>query len=514
MRRLKTVITRIAVTTEREQRPSPKGPNITTTHTLLSMAALLAGMISFFAAGWEGFDNFRTFWVLAVTVLAYSVAQSWLVYRKERWMIYLNPTIHTALIGNFLLFVVGGSVFILPPEFGGFQGKVTSWMVLWMLLYLSGSVALWTGYWSGLAMGLSRTLRRSPLLHRVIRREFRVNSVLLWMFFGIGVASLLVQITLGIFGYSRDSVAALASVGIQQYLGLGSALVPFTLLVLALQFFSGGSGGRKPVVMLVIVLVFSVFSGFLSGFKSQVVMPILIVGLAYYVVHQRLAKWVLPIGLVLLFSAYSVIEPFRLARNDDSNFQSQSFFYIYESMFSPNDPYREHHAIDSAGKIAHFVNAQFVIPIWSEGLRYFSENEGLPEGSPDFLRNILIAPLLAVVPRVVWPDKPQSLEGNWFYVKVLGHSGSTSVSISGVTSLYFAGGWFAVLTGFFFLGVLQRALFRGLLAYGAGGLLIFLGMFSGLRGFNLYHALLVDLIRTIPMLIVLQYFLLRPVKKY
>lgn len=496
----------------RGRRAGSRGPDISITHALASSATMVITIGSFFVAIEGEFDNLHAFLVLAATVVAYSVVQSWLVYRKEGHLFFLNPVIHTALIGNFLLLVVGQSVFFLPLEYGGFRGEVTTWMVLWMLLYASASVALWTGYWSGFAVFFSSKLRRSPLLHRVVRREFRVNNVTIWVLLGLGIVSQFTMIALGIFGYSRDPALAAQSVGIQQYLTMGGSLIPLTLLVLALQFFSGRSSGNNPIGLFIVVFVFSVFSGLLSGFKSQVVMPILIVGLAYYVVYQKTPKWILPIGLVLLFFAYTIIEPFRAARNNDQDFQSQSFFYIYETMFSTEDSSLDVKTSDSTGKILHFVNAHFPIPRWSEGLRYISENEGLPEGSPQFLRNILIAPLLAVAPRAVWPDKPEAIEGNWFYVEVLGRRGMTSASMSGVTSLYFAGGWVAVLTGFFFFGVLQRVLFRGFLVYGAGGILIYLGLFSGLRGFNLLHPFIIDLIRTIPILIVLQYFIFRPIK--
>ena len=472
---------------------------------------MLAAVFGFAAESSGWLSNLQVFLLLAAAVLAYSVLQAWMVNRREGEFLYLNPTIHTALFSNVLLLGVGASLLVLPPEFGGFRGEVTHWMVLWMLLHLSGCIALWSGYWSRLSVVLVRRLQRSPLLHRMMRRELRVNSVLLWVLFALGVASEFTLIGLGIFGYSRDAAAAARSVGIQQYLSMGRSLIPLTLLVLALEVFWKRPKGRRPIFPLAMVFVISVFSGFLSGFKSQVVMPILIVGVAYYATRRRIPRWALPIFLVLLSAAFMVIEPFRDARQADESFQSDSFFYIFETMFDPQESQQGLKRPSAGEQLSQLVWSRFPIPLWSEGLRYVEENDGLPEGSPEFLRNILIAPLWAVVPRAVWPSKPQAREGHWFYVEVLGRSGESSVSTSGVTSLYFAGGWIAVLTGFFFFGVLQRWLFRGLLVYGAGGMLIFLGLFSGLREFDMYHSLLVHLIRTMPMLLVLQYFLLRPV---
>ena len=506
-------MTRIEAIADRGQRALPRSPAVIATHLFASALAILVALLGFIAETYGWLDNIALFLLLSATVLAYSVVQSWLVYRNEGQYFYLNPTIHIALLGNFLLLVVGGSTLAMPSKFGGFSGDITSWMELWMLYYVCGSVALWMGYWSWFSVVLVRKISRMPLLRSVIRRELRVRRVVLWVLLILGAVSQYALIKLGVFGFSQNPAATAKYANIIQYLTIGRGVLTFVLVVLAIQFFSGRSSGRKPIIMLILVFMFTVFSGYLSGFKSQVVMPVIIVGIAYYAVNQRVPKWVLPVGLLLLFSAYAVITPFRAARLDDRNFQSQSFFYIYETMFLPDKvPSLGGGAPSLAKKISHFLTAQFPIPLWSEGLRYVSEKEGLPEGSPEFLRNILIAPLLAAVPRIIWPDKPTSRNGNWFYVEVLDGYGETSVSISGVTSLYFAGGLVAVLAGFYFFGILQRALFRGLLTYGDGGMLILLGIFSALRGFDVYYVSLVDLFRTIPMMIVLQYFLLRPVK--
>ncbi|MFZ1547716.1 MAG: hypothetical protein WAT12_11565 [Candidatus Nitrotoga sp.] len=478
-------------------------------HLLWSTLALIGAIWTYLAAEAGQISYFSAYLTLNGIILGYCGAQAWLVYQKHPEKFLLNPTIHTAIVGNIFLLVIGGSGFILPMEWGGFIGELDIWFVMWMTLYAGGMVALWSGYWSRWAVKLGHRLRSSASLKRVLRPEFRVNPEVLWLFFGVGVACILAMITLGIYGYSRDPFQAERYVGIQQYLTIGRDLVPLVLLVLALQFFSGGQQGRRALLGLSVVFLISVFAGFLSGFKSQVVMPILIVGLAHYVVRDRIPNWMLPIGIVLLLSAYSVIEPFRDARKSDAQFQSQNLFYIVEVMFGTENASGTKDSPALQDKASHFVSAQSPIALWSRGLEYHAWHDGLPASAPGFGRNILLSPLLAVVPRAIWPGKPEAIYGNWYYVEVLGNFGETSVSISGVTSLYFVGGWPAVMIGFFVFGMLQRGLFQGLVPLGAGGVLVFLGLFSGLRGFEVFHVLIVDLLRTLPLMLLVQSLLLK-----
>ncbi len=449
--------------------------------------------------------NTEVFFALSILVCAYTGVQALQVYRSEGYLFFINPIIQFSLLGNYLLFVVGGSVYIVPQEYGGVPAKINDWMVLWLEFYVLGSVAVWLGYWSRVANGGARMLRRSRLMKRVVRPNLRINTTALWLIFGIAVFSTLGSIWLGIYGYSLDSALASRVVAFKQYITIGRSGLLLVLLVLALAFFAKPAGLRKGDSLYFVLAVCLLF-GFLSGFKSQVIIPLIILGLAHYVVHQRVPRWSLPVLLVAIFLAYSVIQPFRETRQTDANFQSTSVTYIFQSMFTPETSNR----VNSQNIVSHFLHAQFPVPLWAEGLRYHHEHDGLKSGDPQFARNILLAPVLAFVPRVVWPSKPVSFEGNWFYRKVLGRWGNTSVSISHVTSLYFAGGAIAIFAGFFLFGVIQRVFFFGLVGLGAGGIIVYLGLFSTLRTLGVYHVMLVDLLRYLPIMVLVQFFLLRP----
>ncbi len=482
---------------------------VTSTHLVSSFLAFGLGLMNYILWPRANAENEASFFIFVVIILGYSALQARLVYKRERDFFWLNPAIHFALIGNFMMFVVGGMVFVLPDDYRSYDGHVTPWMVEWIWLYLFGMIALWTGYWSPWAAELSRWVKTRPFLHRILRPEFRVNMATLWVLLSVGISAHLLRVFLGIYGYSTDHEQASSSQGFSQYLSLASSLVPLVLLIVSIRYFSSLKSTRKGHILLISLVLLSILMGFLSGFKSQVVMPILLVGVGYYVVHQRLAKWVVPVGLALLFAAYAVIEPFRIARKQDYSFESDNLFYITETIVSARAKGGgQSPALNE--QIAHFTAAQFPIPLWSRGLEYAATHESMPPTAPRFLYEILVSPALAIVPRFVWSSKPTLIHGAWYYEEVLGGAPGTSVSISAIVYLNFAGGLFAIVLGFFVFGVVQRVMFKGLIAYGAGGLLVFLMMLSSLRVLDVYYAYIITIIRLLPVALLLQYYLLKP----
>ena len=430
-----------------------------------------------------------------------------MVFECEPDYIWINPTIHFAVIGNVLMFIVGGLVLVLPDEYRANDVQVTPWMVEWTWLYLLGLVALWSGYWAPWTMEIAKLIRNSETFNKIVRREFRVNMPAAIVVLVTGVAASLGSISLGLFGYSSDSVALTENRNIAQILSIATSFIQLILVVLSIRYFMTPRNRRQGVAIVYVLLIVSIILGLLSGFKSQVVMPIILVGIAYYVVYRRVPIWIIPVALILLTIAYSIIEPFRVLRNTDPNFESNNVFYIAESMRPTRISDEDVPTWNE--RVAHFTAAQFPIPLWAAGLEYAASSDSLPVNSPRFLEDIFLSPVMAVVPRAMWPTKPEFSHGAWYYEEVLGGAPGTSVSLSGVVYLNFAGGVVAIIIGFFVFGVVQRALFQGFIGYGAGGLIVILVLLSALRGLDIYYAYIIAIVRFLPMALLLQYLLLK-----
>jgi hypothetical protein len=254
------------------------------------------------------------------------------------------------------------------------------------------------------------------------------------------------------------------------------------------------------------MLGYQVFFGFLSGFKNSVVQPFIIVAFAFYCYRNRFPRWLIPAIVIAVTAAYTVIEPFRIARYDNTDFSGTSIISIASTMTD----------IDNIKKLSSNANT----PVWlsviirnnltyvaSLGIEY-SANHSLSDDSPQFLKNILLAPVHAVIPRLLLPEKPIKNEGLWYSQKVVGHDLLNSVDMSPFTFLNFAGGPIAIIFGFLFIGVIQRGLFDGLRVYGAGGLIIIFGLLSTIGTIeSSFNSVIIGIIRLFPMLVVAQYVL-------
>jgi hypothetical protein len=206
-------------------------------------------------------------------------------------------------------------------------------------------------------------------------------------------------------------------------------------------------------------------------------------------------------------AGYVIIEPFREERNSNAAFDASSIASIAEALGAIS---RSGEGVVSATDVVTQAAGRIsLLHIGSLGIAHAGS---IPSGdaAPRFLDNLVLAPLLAVVPRIVWPSKPLQDVGAWYNREVLGNDHSSSAGMGPVTYLNYAGGATGVLIGFFVLGILQRGLFNGLRHFGKGGLVVLLGLLGTLSEIDsAFHVVFVSVIRVTPMLIVAQRILLR-----
>lgn len=486
-------------------------------HILLSLLAGLCLLPFYLSESPDGIQRPSTFLFLSFVVLAYSAAQAWLVYKIEGDLFWLNPVIHTALIGNVMSFAIGNITLFLPETLQdsvGFQG-LSYWTNYYAVLAIVASIGLWSGYWSPFSRTLGWTIRNSQFLKRYLRSEFAVRVPVVILLVIVSMLCRLTMISHGIYGYSSDLESLSRTAIFKQYLSIGGDLGVVALLAVSLQHFSQPVGRSNTPWLVWLILVYEIVCGLLTGFKSQVVVPLLVLVIAHYATRGRFPRWSLPAGLLLLGLAYAVIEPFRAVRNADPNFENTSLFYIAEAMSAPDQSFRNEDAEESwaTAALVHFTSTRLEASMASLGLEYASEHDELPSNSPEFLRDIFLSPAFAVAPRILWPSKPESFHGAWYHTEVIGLAGNTSIGMSPITYLYFAGKGLAVFLGFFAFGIVQRGSL-GLWGFGAGGVFVFLGLLSSLRmPDSIYYVFIISIIRYAPLLIFIQYFLFEPQKR-
>ena len=432
----------------------------------------------------------------------------------QRWLV--NPVVLCSLVTFVVGFGITNALYFLPEDVLlslYLRPDVTPWMNKLMLLVIVGAIAMWLGYWSRPAAALSAWLQRRQWLARILRRDFHVRSGVLGILIFSSLACRLIEISLGVYGYSADYDRLIELAAVRQYLNYGDGLGRLALVIAALQYYSPSSTPSAKA-WFAVVLAYEIFFGFLSGFKNEVAMPFVVVGLCKYL-RQGAVPWRWITLFVLAFvAAYVVIEPFRAARFGDSSFKGTSVTNIADTMLAAVESNGANPVnTDDVGIGLQFLNRTSMTYIASLGIE-FADTRSLPAGSPAFLQDILFAPLYALVPRVLWKSKETTRHGLWYWNEVMGLDSpdvKTAVGMSPFTYLYFAGGGIAVAIGFFALGILQRAWAERLLATASAGAIIvfFLSLRVMVSIDNVYYAIIVDLMRLVPAALLLQYAIFR-----
>jgi len=448
----------------------------------------------------------------SLLLVVYLYAECRNLWIREKKLFWINPVVLASIFTFVMAFGVSNVLYFFPEDvvdLVGLSPIVTPWMNQLMLLVVLGAVSMWVGYSSGIGRRMGMMLQRSRVLGKWMSPSFRVNRPVLFSCLAISLMAKLVAIKLGVYGYSSTFDQLMSAASYSQYLNLADSLGKLALLGIALQCFAFQGSTIADRYLLWLVLGYEIIFGFLSGMKSSVVMPVILVGIVYYSQRGRFPRWLIPSVVVGLMAAYAAIEPFRDERYANVGFVGTSLGSIVTTMTrARNVNANKGGEGDSTPlKILARLNLTY---IGSLGLEFAANHKELPRGSPAFLNDIILAPAHALVPRFLWNSKPLNTIGLWYTNQVVGFDHYTSTAMSPFTYLNFVGGPLAVIFGFLLVGILQRGLFDGLCHFGGGGLIVLLGLLGTLVDINsAFNSFFISLIRFPPILVVAQFVLLQ-----
>jgi hypothetical protein len=429
-------------------------------------------------------------------------------YVNPYWPI--NPVVLASFVTFVLQFGITNLLYFFPEDILtkiGSNHEVTEAMNYLMLLVLLGAFAMWRGYRSRISVAVSKVVSKNSGLNNIFKRSYHLRPFFLAACVGLSLLSRLGGIWLGVYGYSSEYSLLYDLAKYTQYLALGESLGKVALISIALQYYSQ-EVRKLPVLTLYTLLAYEVFFGLLSGFKSQIAMPFIIVGLCKFYQQRKFHVWVVGAVFISVIAGYLVVEPFRIVRYQDPGFEGRTVSGIYRSMLD-RDTFYEPTRDDLLSIFPKFISRINLTYIGSLGIEY-ADAGPLPDGSPDFLRNIFLAPAHAVVPRIIWESKPYQDIGQWYTRVVLGHNTLSSTGMSPFTYLYFAGGIVSVFLGFFFVGIAQRTWWDAFFHRGSGPALLFFGMLGALVVIDsAFDSFFVSLFRMTPLLLIVQYGLFR-----
>ncbi|TFH40025.1 MAG: hypothetical protein E4H01_17275, partial [Lysobacterales bacterium] len=257
----------------------------------------------------EWFPEEKVFIFLTLYIVGFTAMGAAWVYRERRSCLLIDPFVLSSLltfsigfgISNYVLLAEWDQVdYFLGTDAYRYLNKA-------MVLAYFALFSLWVGYRSAIGLWLTGKWTRSGITKRYFRREYQPDYRLISAFFVLSLFCRLLQVRLGVFGYSSESEQTLGLASYTQWLTIGANLGFLALLVVSLTWFQGQTD-RRAFYLLVAFLVYETIFGFLSGMKSAVVMPLVLVSIAFYYAKDRFPWKALFAGIALLYIAYAVIE--------------------------------------------------------------------------------------------------------------------------------------------------------------------------------------------------------------
>ncbi len=196
-------------------------------------------------------------------------------------------------------------------------------------------------------------------------------------------------------------------------------------------------------------------TGVFAGLKTFIVMPFLLIIIAGWLMRRLRMIQFVALAFAIWF-AYSVVEPMREAKNEEiSNTALGAFEYVVSSNgISLSDP---------SDVLESFLNR---VDLSKEAIRSLEVDQfGLMDIYNSRLEETYrLAPLLAVVPRTVWPDKPLATLGQDLSEALDEGIGTNSLTPSSPVASYLWAGFWGVtinsILGTFFTMMGGRLLYR------------------------------------------------------
>lgn len=492
-------------------RPQSRAGNGMLTAALRVLVVCLALLI-YAVRSMDSITNSQGLVAYTLLLLGYLYIETRNLWAREKQLFWINPVVMASIFTFVMAFGITNIIYFMPEAvvaLVGLEPIATPWMNQLMLLVVLGAISMWVGYSSGMGRSMGRMLQRSRVLRKWMTPTFRINKLAIYACLAISLIAKLWAIKLGVYGYSSTYDQLIAAAAYTQYFYLVDSLCKLALVGVALQCFATLRTSRADRRLLWLVLGYEVVFGFISGFKSAVVMPFIIVGIVYYSQRNRFPRWLVPAVVVGLMAAYAVIEPFRAARNEDAGFVGTSLGSIVSTMTSDSSVNADDGG-ERASTALSILTRSNTTYIGSLGIEYAANHSELPAGSPEFMADIILAPVHALIPRFLWESKSLQNIGLWYTQEVMGRGHFSSTAMSPFTYLNFAGGPLAVILGFLLVGILQRGLFDGFRHFGGGGLIVLFGLLGTLVNIsNAFNSFFITLIRFLPILVVVQYVLLR-----
>jgi len=359
-----------------------------------------------------------------------------------------------SLVWGALAFGLATISWLGPQTEAGPSAEILPGSILRALWMIAVALAMLTvGYCAGpYRLAAHRARRATERLSRRFTDQIR-GPVVPWALLGVGLIALFGFAALtGHFGYVGNAAAAVSTAsGYSQYLAVAGECVPLAVVAAAIRAYRT----RTPWAWLTLLVLFAtaIAEGAVAGGKESFVVAILAVIIPHTVVRRRLPTGAI-VAAVLFFLL--IVIPFNQA---------------YRASARGAVTLSTSEAVAAAPAIASQVAATDVsTAVLGESASYLAGRirtidtpaiitqrtpSEIPYTSP---AQLLIAPVVDLIPRIIWPGKPILTPGyqisqEYFQLPAQIY---TSSNVTPEADLFRHGGWFPLIFGMFLLGCAIR----------------------------------------------------------
>lgn len=343
------------------------------------------------------------------------------------------------------------------------------------------AVGIWSGFRSPFAYRLGMTLDTNERLMKHLRWDFdAINWGVVMALVGVSYVARLVAFSMGVYGYSGDLEKMLAIAAYRQYITYTGQLGMVALLAVAIHHFGSSNPSRRWKGLIWVILAGETIWGLLAGFKSMVIMPIVVVVLVATMMRGKVPRVLVVVAVGLLLIAYAVIEPYRHARFADTSIVTQDIGDVASSMYGVAQGGEEYARANDVGTFYKVMGRTVMTEMGARAVQYKDE-VGLKPEDPPFLQNLVLGTAYAFIPRPLWKGKPKANTGAWFTSVLTGQEFVYSATdMTPIAYMYFGGGIVAIFLGFFVIGLVQRTYEVALSRAGPGTAILTIGLMSSL----------------------------------
>jgi hypothetical protein len=287
---------------------------------------------------------------------------------------------------------------------------------------------------------------RVSWLRRISIRSVSKSSILILT--GISIVTFLAGMQFGIYGYAASS----EDFGLLSYMRAGVSLGLLAIILTTIYYYDD-------VLMrgtLYILIVINIFMGLFFGSKAAAVLPLLFFLITFYLTGRRIPKIYWAFVPMLIVISYAVVEPFRMYHQ--LQLQGQGIAGVDATLSAYVDAQTLTSGQDTDYASSFLRRQNYALPL-AKTIEFADKNDYYHS---EEWGNLLLSPLYAIVPRLLWSSKPIINFGTWASVNIFGFSETTATGVTPQGYAYLVGRGFGILFFFLLSGLVQRLLFNSL----------------------------------------------------